>query len=118
MKIKIIALLMCLILVSGFTGCASDVSAPDPIHSYHTEVEGAWTITKMQPISGITHFLVVLQNDEVGVLVDLTKTTEYIMFDVGDVINGTLITETTESGTFKFTDTENVYKIRGFTHLK
>ena len=113
---KIVFVVLSVVIIFCSAACSQTGPANDPITAQYAEYTGAWTITKIHPISA-NHFLFTLHGEERGCVVDVTRTDEYILYEVGDVVEGVLITETTHSGSFRFLEINHLYNIIGHVRL-
>ena len=113
---KIAFVILAIVIIFCSTACAQAGPANDPITAQYAEYTGNWTITKIHPISA-NHFLFTLHGEERGCVVDVNRTDEYILYNIGDIVEGILTTETTHSGSFRFLGTNHLYSIIGHVRL-
>lgn len=110
-------LLTLMIIIATLSGCAPAPQSPvsqDPIVSQNIQMDDSWwQVTKVESGVGATHFFITVKNGKAGCVIDVTRTDEYILYDVGDLVRGDLVTTSSATGTFTFAETSHTYDTIG-----
>lgn len=113
-RLSVLFVMCMLCLMLGCSAAPQSDFSQDPIISQHITMDDTWwQVTKVESGVGATHFFITVKNGEVGCVIDVTRTDEYILYDVGDLVRGDLATTSSVSGTFTFAETGHTYDTIG-----